>query len=75
MAVCLTKRDIARKVLQGLDREMISYRDAAKIFDTRTAYFCHLKDEKRFMRIPGKVWAKFRKYCESGKNMSEFKIN
>jgi len=27
MAVCLTKRDIARKVLQGLDREMISYRD------------------------------------------------
>jgi hypothetical protein len=58
-----------------LSREMIPYRKAGVIFDIRPAYFCYLSDETRHMKTPAKVWAEFRKYCESGKNMSDYKIN
>ena len=75
IAVCMmTHKDIASKVLCDMFFHDVTVRGAAQIFDTRPAYFCHLKHEDRYTKVPSTVWAKLRKYCLSGKRLDEFKL-
>jgi len=70
----LTHKEIAEKVLCDMFMQGITVRGAAKIFDTRPAYFCHLKHEERYTKVSAKLWAKLRKYVNSGKRLNDFKL-
>jgi hypothetical protein len=70
----ITHGDIAKRMLSDMFQQGVTVRGAAKIFDTRPAYFCHLKHEDQYTRVPSTVWAKLRKYCLSGKRLNDFKV-
>lgn len=70
----ITHKEIAERVLCDMYMQGVSVRKPAEIFDTRPAYFCHLKHEDRYLKIPAKLWAKLRAYCNSKKRFIDFKL-
>jgi len=70
----ITHKDIAERMLCDMFQQEVTVRGAAKIFGTRPAYFCHLRHEDRYTKVPAKLWAKLRKYCLSGKRLDEYKM-
>lgn len=69
-----THKEIAERVLCDMFMQGVTVRKAAEIFDTRPAYFCHLKHEARYQKVPSKLWAKLRTYCTSCQRLNEFKV-
>ena len=68
-----TKKQIADKLLYDMKFQEVTYRDAAKIFGTaRAGFFCDLKHEDRYLKIPVNLWVRFRKYYHSGVKLKDF---
>jgi len=70
----ITHKDIASKVLGDMYSQGVTVRQAGDLFKVRFAYFCHLKHEERYSKIPSKFWIKLRAYCNSGKRLTDFKV-
>lgn len=70
----LTLERIATPLLEACSKEGVTYKEAAKIFNTEPAYFKMLEREDKRGAIPEKVMDRFHSWVYSGKKLKEYKM-
>lgn len=70
----LTLEKIATSLLKACKDEGVTYKEAAKIFNTEPAYFKMLEREDKREAIPEKVMDRFHAWVYSGKKLKEYKM-
>lgn len=64
----MTKQQIATEILSDMYQQEVTCREAGDIFGVRFAYFVDLR-HGRYMKIPKKVWIKFRNYLNTNRKL------